>query len=1149
MNKQLEQTTNYIGKSHYDWDASFYGEMDDISIYSRVLSQEEIMGEYNRIAGRLNDKYARGDRDALELDRYISAGTVLPTVGKSESTIEWECSEPGVIAADMSINAPAAGEPDKSVSFTATITNGSASYKKRFEAVILAEPAFKDIDDYPMTAVKLTDGYLENANDKMRDYLMDIDLGRYVAGFREMAGIAHTEEPYGGWESSLIAGHSVGHYITAVAQEYAYSEAGEPDAEVLERLNALVDALSEAQIKEDGTVQGQPVKAGYLFAAAAKNWYDFTPMYGEQQFDNIEAGKGNIIEEAWVPWYTMHKILAGLTDAYKLSGNEKALDAADLLGTWVYNRVKDYDTTILDDGTTMQQRVLNVEYGGMNDALYELYKITGDPNHAKAAHMFDEISLFDEIYNGNDVLSGKHANTTIPKIIGALNRYRTYGQKGDTLLADSPDDTHDIDYYLTAAENFWDMVVNDHSYITGGNSENEHFRDPHTEDAYRNNVNCETCNTYNMLKLSRELYKITGERKYADYYENTLLNAIVSSQNPQTGMTMYFQPMASGYFKVYSDPYKNFWCCTGSGMESMTKLSDSIYYRRDNTIIVDQYISSELTDEANGVRIIQNSDIINGETASFEVTETGGVSENGWSVTAEQSESEGSVTVSGTVSNNSGSGRKAAVYAAAYENGILKSVGKTELDTADGGTYSFSSELAASDGDEIKVYLWDEEMTPLVPALTPKNAVSLALRIPDWTADAPVIKVNGTETEYVQSAGYVTVQGLSGGDTVEVSFPKEVRAYGLDDSDTAVAFKYGPVVLSASLGVISVENNEQNTESHGMGVRKPIRMDGLNEYIVIEPDYGTRGEWLENIDENVVKTDGKLEFRLNNTDRDDLVFTPHYSKYSEYYGIYWYLMTTGDEDEAEILGDKQAGREANVTIDSIEPGHDQQENGHGWKGENTVFAEGVGSVLNYREIKNGGYADYQMAVDTSVTNYVAVTYVGADAGKKMSIYAGDVKIADVTAGDEDETVKYAIPAEALESAYTAGAGAAAIEGKTAMHIVFRADCGTDAPKLNGTVRIVKDYGTNASLASLAFEGAELSPAFEPDITEYTLRADGSGTVTMRAEPAEEYGLVYVNGKLINDSLARAVEVSSEPLVITVTAEDHTTEKTYTINFE
>lgn len=655
------------------------------------------------------------------------------------------------------------------------------------------------IEDYNMSDVRLTNAYLKNANDIMRKYLLSLDVNKFAAGFREMAGIAHSESPYGGWESGLIGGHSVGHYMLALAQEYALSLSEEPDVLILEKLNALIDALNEAQIKEDGVVNGQPVKKGFLFSAAPKNRSDPQPLYGEQQFDNIELGKDDLFTQAWVPWYTMHKILAGLVGAYKLTGNKKALETADLLGSWVYNRVKNYDTTFVDGATTLQQQVLRAEYGGMNDALYELYKLTGNPNHAKAAHMFDEIPLFDKLYNNIDILPGKHANTTIPKIIGALNRYRTCKQMGNKLLVDSPD-SHEIGYYLTVAKNFWDIVINSHTYITGGNSDSELFKEPHTCDAHRSNINCETCNTYNMLKLSRELYKITGLRKYADYYENTFMNAIVSSQNPETGMTMYFQPMASGYFKVYSDPYENFWCCTGSGMESMTKLNDSIYFRKGSTVIVNQYISSVLTNKENGVVITQQAEIPYGEKAAFKVT-------------------------------------------------FLNSENKGTAD----------------------------------------KTVSIMLRIPDWTVDCPVIKVNGVEFDYAPSGGYATITGLGDGDSLEITLPMKLQAYGLDGSNRVVAFKYGPALLSANLGEIITTKNTQHTENHGIEVRKPLRMEGLDEYIVIDSEYGTPEKWLDKLDENVIKTEGKLEFRLKNTNRSELVFTPHYSKYNQYYGIYWYL--------------------------------------------------------------------------------------------------------------------------------------------------------------------------------------------------------------------------------------------------------------------
>jgi DUF1680 family protein len=194
----------------------------------------------------------------------------------------------------------------------------------------------------------------------------------------------------------------------------------------------------------------------------------------------------------------------------------------------------------------------------MNDALYELYKHTGNANHLSAANSFDEMTLFEPLYKGEDILNGKHANTTIPKIIGALNRYSVTGEE----------------YYLQVAANFWEIVTENHTYITGGNSEWEHFGESKILDAERTNCNCETCNTYNMLKLSRELFRVTGDTKYADYYENAFINAILSSQNPETGMTTYFQPMATGFFKVYSSPTEHFWCCTGSGMENFSKLAE-----------------------------------------------------------------------------------------------------------------------------------------------------------------------------------------------------------------------------------------------------------------------------------------------------------------------------------------------------------------------------------------------------------------------------------------------------------------------------------------------------------------------------------------------------------------------------------------------
>lgn len=415
------------------------------------------------------------------------------------------------------------------------------------------------LKDFSMGSVQCCDAYIENAFSLEKEYLKSLDSDKLLKGFCEIAGLPSDATKYGGWETSAIQGHTIGHYLTAVSQSFATSG----DEEFKKIADHIIDVFWECQNKDNGYLAAIP----------------------ESHYEQIEKDD---IDGTWVPWYSMHKILAGIVKAYELTGNDKALEVASNLGDWVYSRTSKWDKTT-------KSTVLNVEYGGMNDALYQLYKNTKSEKHLSAAHSFDEIALFDELYKGNDILDGKHANTTIPKIMGALNRYIVTGEE----------------YYLQVAVSFWDIVIKNHTYITGGNSEWEHFGEPNILDAERTNCNCETCNTYNMLKLTRELYKITGKSKYADYYENTFINAILSSQNSKTGMTTYFQPMATGFFKVYSSPTDHFWCCTGSGMENFSKLGDSIYYKDENSIYVTQFTSSTVNWAEKGLKITQTADLPN----------------------------------------------------------------------------------------------------------------------------------------------------------------------------------------------------------------------------------------------------------------------------------------------------------------------------------------------------------------------------------------------------------------------------------------------------------------------------------------------------------------------------------------------------------
>ncbi|MDE6274831.1 MAG: glycoside hydrolase family 127 protein, partial [Clostridiales bacterium] len=281
----------------------------------------------------------------------------------------------------------------------------------------------------------------------------------------------------------------------------------------------------------------------------------------------------------------MHKILSGLVAVYLLTGYAPALHVAEELGDWVYRRVSRWNGQV-------REQVLSVEYGGMNACLYALYEVTGKEEYAVTAHVFDEETLFDAILSEKkDVLRDKHANTTIPKIIGALKRYEVL--HGRMIAGERVDASR----YLAVAKVFFKTVVERHTYATGGNSEWEHFGADYVLDHERTNCNCETCNVYNMLKLARSLFCITGDRCYADYYDNAFTNTILSSQNPETGMTTYFQPMASGYFKCFSRPYDNFWCCTGSGMENFTKLGEGVLYRGENGLYLERYISADYCSE------------------------------------------------------------------------------------------------------------------------------------------------------------------------------------------------------------------------------------------------------------------------------------------------------------------------------------------------------------------------------------------------------------------------------------------------------------------------------------------------------------------------------------------------------------------------
>ena len=441
-------------------------------------------------------------------------------------------------------------------------------------------------EPFELDKVQILDNYYLSAQKSDIAFLKKMDTARLLAGFRTTAGIdTKGVRPYGGWEDSLLGGHCVGHYLTALAQ--AVKVTG--DKELKEKSQTLIAGLEECQ-KKLGT--------GFLFGAKVEDKEDV-----EKQFDILEGKKKG---ETWVPWYNMHKVLAGLVDTYKYTGNETAHLVAEKLGDWIYERVSKWDLKT-------NQKVLETEYGGMNDCLYELYSYSHNKHHLEAAQKFDEKALFLMAAKGEkNCLDGKHANTQIPKFIGAIKRYNVLKQLGEAKQEDEA--------YLVDAEKFFEMVVKRHSFVTGGISVMEHFRKDYHLDEIRTQTNCESCCAHNMLKLAKELFKATRKKEYADYYETTLRNAIMGAVKTESGAASYFTPMATGYYKTFGEeePEKNmFWCCTGSGMENFTKLGDSIYFRANDTLLVNQYVASKVTWEEKNLVLTQKSDVTKSEEISF----------------------------------------------------------------------------------------------------------------------------------------------------------------------------------------------------------------------------------------------------------------------------------------------------------------------------------------------------------------------------------------------------------------------------------------------------------------------------------------------------------------------------------------------------
>ncbi|KAJ6279011.1 hypothetical protein J3E71DRAFT_183219 [Bipolaris maydis] len=445
---------------------------------------------------------------------------------------------------------------------------------------------------FDLSQVALSNSRWKDNENRTLNYLKFVDVDRLLYNFRATHKLpTNGAQPNGGWDAPNFPfrSHVQGHFLTGWVHCYATLR----DSTCKDRAAYFVQELAKCQA--NNAVAG--FSAGYLSG------------FPESEFAALEAGT---LTDGNVPYYAVHKTMAGLLDAWRIIGDQRARDVLLALAGWVDGRTKKLSTA-------QMQTMLGTEFGGMNDVLAEIYQLTGDKQWLTVAQRFDHAKAFDPLANNQDQLNGNHANTQVPKWIGAAREYKSTGTQR----------------YLDIARNAWDITTNAHTYAIGGNSQAEHFRPPNQISNFLTNDTAEQCNTYNMLKLTRDLWTTDPtSTKYFDYYERALINHLLGAQNPADnhGHITYFTPLKSGGRRgvgpawgggTWSTDYNSFWCCQGTALETNTKLMDSIYFYDDSALYVNLFTPSTLDWKQRNVKITQVTNFPVGDTTTLTVTGTG----------------------------------------------------------------------------------------------------------------------------------------------------------------------------------------------------------------------------------------------------------------------------------------------------------------------------------------------------------------------------------------------------------------------------------------------------------------------------------------------------------------------------------------------
>lgn len=1062
------KTLGYNGPTYNG--AHARGLMDEYSLFAAPATTSDVVAltqEHNPTFDP--SAVASGALDALTVPTTAAADFALPTMASNGTELVWTSSDSDAIAiAEGVASVTRSTESDVRLTLTASASyGGSAAVTREFPITVPRDGASTSIyiEETALSEVLLEDPYLVNGNEKMVEYLLSLDPERFLHSFYTEAGLPAPAPPYGGWERTTgtrFQGHFFGHFVSALAQAYATEQDPEIRERLLEKLTVSVEGLDRAQ---KAYAAKDPGNAGYVSPFSASV---------------LPSGGGGLL----VPFYNLHKVLAGLLDAHEYAPREvsdTALGVAKGFGTWI----RDWASRQSNPGA-----ILNTEYGGMNEALYELFEITADPAHKRAAEYFDEVTLFQQLSQGQDVLDGKHANTTIPKLIGALKRYTVFTDNPHLYEMLTPAEKTALPMYRTAAENFWQIVVDHHTYANGGNSQSEHFHGADelhehatngTTSGYGENSTSEICNEYNMLKLTKALFQIDPNVKYPDFYEHTYINAIVAQQNPETGMMTYFQPMEAGYAKVFGNPVDEFWCDHGTATESFTKLGDSIYFRKESSVYVNMFRSSVYTDDSRNLRLTQTANVPAEETVTYRVDALDG------SAIAEGTTlrlriphwaaSTPTLTVNGVDQD----------VAALTEDGYVV----VEVRAGDELSYALPAEVRVVDGTENPNWVAFAYGPVLLAAELNRNNVDatyvagilVRMSVADKSVNNDVVVDDAEEWKANIAENLVRLEdGENGNGMTTMRFALR----NADAASEALVFEPWYSLYDARYAIYMdlIEPDSAQAQELIMKNKEQLRVSE------------TTIDSLTSFDNNNSEADKNYEF--NKSGVGVWLGQPYRDGQRAADAYFQYDMIVDPSLPKNYLGVRYFGGDNGRTFDVYL-------NDVLLKNERITNAAGATSwYIQYDEIPAAVLADIE-SKDSYKRNQ-AGDYVLDEDGERIPVI----------------TVRF----QGNGSSYVGGVYGVYTTASTA-------------------------YDTVSDLAGLTFDGGEMAPALSDGTYEYTVTVPSDATsVSFDADPATPSGLVYIGDILIDDTAPRVVKLDegAEPTTVTLraTAQDHTTSSTYTI---